>query len=425
MRRVLGGLFGLLLLLPGWRTTAQDGLWVDAGQELGAISPYSYGSNHGPWAAVPYELLPAADAAGLTFLRFPGGNWGDLNNLSPRHVDDFIALCRRMGAEPSISVRLRNGGTPEAAAELVRYTNIEKGYGVRYWSIGNEPNLYPDYDTVMFNQEWRTIAEAMRAIDPSILLLGPELSQYPPDFASTPKDRAGRDWLSEFLSANGDLVDVVTVHRYPFPQERNRATTIEELRANPPEWDAIIPNLRGIIREVSGRDLPIGITEVNSHWNSAYGLAASPDSFYNALWWADVLGRLIQQRVDIVAHWTLQSPNAFGGWGLLGQFDDIRPSYYIYQLYQQFGTTLLVATSTEPEVSLTAARRQDDALTLMIVNLSATDKNLPLHIAHFEAAMAEVWRFDAEHNAALLGTESLGERLHLPAQSVTLLVIHP
>jgi hypothetical protein len=56
-----------------------------------------------------------------------------------------------LGAEPSISVRL-HGGTPEAAAELVRYTNIEQGYAVRYWSIGNEPSLYRDYDTETYNE---------------------------------------------------------------------------------------------------------------------------------------------------------------------------------------------------------------------------------------------------------------------------------
>ena len=30
---------------------------------------------------------------------------------------------------------------PEQAAELVRYVNIEKKYGVEYWAIGNEPTF--------------------------------------------------------------------------------------------------------------------------------------------------------------------------------------------------------------------------------------------------------------------------------------------
>jgi len=157
-------------------------LHVDAGQRLGLISPLVYGTNHGPWSVVTYDLRPQAEAAGITFLRFPGGNWGDQNTLRGYQVDQFIDLAQRMGAEPSISVRL-TGGTPESAAELVRYANVESGYDIRYWSIGNEPSLYSEYDTVRYNPEWRTFAEAMRAVDPDILLIGPDLYQYSSEFA--------------------------------------------------------------------------------------------------------------------------------------------------------------------------------------------------------------------------------------------------
>lgn len=46
-----------------------------------------------------------------------------------------------MGATAMFNVRLLNG-TPEQAAEMVRYVNIEKKYNVQYWGIGNEPTLY-------------------------------------------------------------------------------------------------------------------------------------------------------------------------------------------------------------------------------------------------------------------------------------------
>jgi hypothetical protein len=51
------------------------------------------------------------------------GEWGDRNDLQPYQIDQFIALARDLDVEPSISVRL-HGGTPAAAAELVRYTNM-------------------------------------------------------------------------------------------------------------------------------------------------------------------------------------------------------------------------------------------------------------------------------------------------------------
>jgi len=87
------------------------------------------------------ETLPLAEAAGLTVLRYPGGEWGDQNDLKGYQIDQFVALARKMGAEPMIHVRLP-GSTPEQAASLVRYANVEKGYNIKYWAIGNEPSLY-------------------------------------------------------------------------------------------------------------------------------------------------------------------------------------------------------------------------------------------------------------------------------------------
>src|SRR5262245_14817383 len=64
-------------------------LYVDADQRLGAISPLVYGTNYGPWmgAFLP-DVQRQVDAAGFTFLRFPGGNWGDLNDLAGQQIDD-------------------------------------------------------------------------------------------------------------------------------------------------------------------------------------------------------------------------------------------------------------------------------------------------------------------------------------------------
>src|SRR5512140_2205339 len=113
--------------------------YVDPGRDLGPISPYIYGSNYSMYGAVPAESYQAALDSHVTTLRFPGGQWGNANDILPYNLDSFIAFCGKLGAMPTISVRFQ-GGTPEKAAELVRYANIEKGYKVTYWSIGNEPD---------------------------------------------------------------------------------------------------------------------------------------------------------------------------------------------------------------------------------------------------------------------------------------------
>ena len=118
-----------------------DALFVDPGTDLGPISPYMFGTNYGPMHAVVLDKMPLVENAGFTALRFPGGAWTDAVDIQAFQIDQFITFCRQVGAIPTISVRLLDG-KPETAAELVRYTNLEKKYGVVYWSIGNEPTLY-------------------------------------------------------------------------------------------------------------------------------------------------------------------------------------------------------------------------------------------------------------------------------------------
>jgi hypothetical protein len=413
-------------------TPVPNTLVVDPGMELGPVSPYVYGSNYGPFTAVPAGKLELAIQSHVTALRFPGGEWGDVNDLQTYQLDSFLALCQQMGAIPTISVRLLNG-TPAAAAELVRYANIEKGYKIRYWSIGNEPSLYDgkpnvDYDTLGFNREWRAIAMAMKAVDPAILLLGPELhGTYTSNFDTNPKDSAGRDWMTEFLKANGDMVDIVTYHRYPFPlTNASPNATINDLRQDLPEWTRTVRYLRSLIRETTGRDLPIGVTEASSHYSSALGGEGTPDSFYNAIWWADVLGRLIDEDIFIVNQWLFANSSGFsGGWGLIATAG-VRPMYYTYQMYSHFGTERVYAASGVANVSIYASKRGDGTLTLMVVNLADEEQRIPLQVEGMRLSQAEAWLFDATHNAEALGQQALltGGLLVLPPQSISLFALN-
>jgi hypothetical protein len=417
-------LVGCTLCITLFATLAQDApvsvLRVDAANALHEISPYVYGANHGPSFSFPTDMFPEAGASGITFLRFPAGRWGDENNIRPEQLDLFIIQCEIIGAEPSVHVRLENG-TPEQAAELVRYANIEKGYDITYWAIGNEPNLFRDYSIEQLNTEWRAIAEAMLAVDPDIILMGPEISQYPP----TPDDYHAplREWVRAFVVANGDLVDIVTIHRYPFPQGQD-VTTIEGLRRNTVEWDFIIPDLRAVVQEAAGRDIPVAVTEINSHWSNSGGGEAGMDSHYNAIWLGDVLGRLIKHDVEIVALFTFATTGNQGSWGLINGYN-LRPTYYTYQLYQRFGTQLVESESNDADLTIYAALGEDGSLRLIVINLADDAKTAALVIDGFEAgnAAAEVWRFDPTVNGEQIESETLGKSITLPGQSITLYIL--
>lgn len=408
-------------------TPVADELVVDPGLDLGPISPYIYGTNYGPMHAIPLEVMPLAENAGFTTLRFPAGAWTDTTDVKPFQIDMLMTFAEQLGAMPTISVRML-GGKPETAAELVRYTNIEKKYGVTYWSIGNEANIYTqlkqaDYDYTIdhLNRDWRAIALAMKEVDPSIKLMGPELSQWNDSLETTPKDSSGRDWMIEFLKANGDLVDVVTVHRYPM-HSPTKPVTIQDLRENPHKWPGEMDYLRKVIRETLGRDLPIAITEVNSDPSPAQLQDTSPDSFYNAIWYADVLGQMMNADVFMVNQWSISQRS--GGLGLF-QGTNIRPSFYVFPLYKNFGSEQVYAGSGVADVDIFAAKREDGALTLMVINLSDTEQHIPLQVKGMQLKEAEVWLLDATHLSENLGTQAFSENgtVVLPAQSATLYVI--
>lgn len=430
-KRLLIPLFLLILLsacgLAPAPTPVPEALFVDPGTSLGPISPYIYGTNYGPMHAVLPEMMPLVETAGFTVLRFPGGAWTDTVDIKSFQVDMFMHFARQVGAMPTISVRLLDG-KPEIAAELVRYTNLEKKYGVAYWSIGNEPSIYTqlkqadyEYTTEHLNRDWRAIAVAMKDVDPTIKLIGPEIHQWNASEQTTPKDAAERDWMTEFLKANGDLVDVVSVHRYPL-HSPTRPVTVQDLRENTRKWRGEVEYLRQLIREVTGRDLPIAITEVNSDPSSAMLQDVSPDSFYNAIWYADVLGQLMDADVFMVNQWVLSQRST--GLGLI-QNTTVRPTFYVFPLYKNFGVEQVYAASGVPDVDIFAARREDGALTLMAINLSDTEQRIPLQVKNIKLAEAEVWRLDSTHASENLGVQAFATdgTVLLPAQSATLYMI--
>lgn len=409
--------------LPTWTPTVpvtQPGLFVDAGLPAGSVSPHVYGTNYGPWLFVPLQMQPAAEAANLSVMRYPGGNWGDRNDMDEWNLDQYIMLSRQFGAEPYIHVRLLNG-TAERAADVVRLLNVEKGYNVRFWSIGNEPNLFGDgYETDQFVREWREWAEAMRAVDPNIILIGPEINQFYAN-PTQPHQMELERWMIEFLKANGDMVDVVSFHRYPFPSSQLAGPpSPDELRHASTEWDTLIPYARDLVREYTGRDLPIAVTEANSSWAASSGGDTTMDSHLNAIWWGDALGRMIRNGVYMVNQFAI-----IGQFGLMGNYE-VKPIYNVYLMYKEFGDELLYASSDEELVSIFASVREDGALAVMVNNLAAEAKQVPLTLSGWGySGEAQVLLFDKEHAATAqpgiqVGPETM---LTLSPESMLLLII--
>ncbi|MGJ3240854.1 MAG: GH39 family glycosyl hydrolase [Anaerolineae bacterium] len=433
MRRLFPVLCAYLLILMGGQgmpVGAQEDepvtVTVDASAIVGTISPYVLGVNHGPWSEVSLQMQENAQQINTPFLRYPGGNWGDQFNLTEAQIDLYMLQAQMWDAVPSIHVRLE-GGTPEQAAALVRYANIEKGYDVRHWYIGNEPNLFDDYTIEQFNQDWRVFAEAMLAVDPDLILIGPEVSQFPDTTSPNDPNATLNDvWLRQFLEVNGDLVDIVGVHRYPFPLSfAGEPTSLSAMRENVPRWQTVVQNMRDTIDDVLGEPLPVALTEVNSHWSNSGGSIASPDSYYNAVWWSGVLTTLIHEEVDIITYFMFSTVGANGPFGLLDRYEP-RPTYYTYRLYSEIGDNRLQSTSSDDYI--TALATQDSAsgqVALIVTNLYEEDRAVQIDVSDLDLAAVNTMHILTPELMAepVPASDYLTDNtLTLPAQSVVLLL---
>ena len=161
-----------------------------------------------------------------TDMRAPFNTWHEVETL-PHSLgfdfhevgtDEFLALCREVGAEPFISINLA-WDSPEECAAWLEYCNgsadtpwgklrADRGhpepYHVKYWSLGNElgyGHMEGPNDVKAYTDKARACGEAMRKIDPSIeLVMSGEWRQ--------------EQWFTEGLPPMADHVDHIAVHEY-------------------------------------------------------------------------------------------------------------------------------------------------------------------------------------------------------------------
>lgn len=120
-------------------------------------------------------------------------------------TDEFIELCRRVGAEPYICF---NGEAPlQENLDWVSYCNATEGkfaemrkanghnqpYSVKIWSVGNER-----YDKDYIRQV-RDTAKALKAVSPDILI-------------TCPGSQSGKEIDRYLLEQAGEYLDYVSAH---------------------------------------------------------------------------------------------------------------------------------------------------------------------------------------------------------------------
>jgi alpha-N-arabinofuranosidase len=192
------------------------------------------------------DVLDEIKKLGVPIIRYPGGNFVSgynwLDGIGPKAsrpavldkawnsmnsnefgTDEFLSWCRLVGTEPLLGLNLGTG-TPEQAAALVEYCNLDKGtrwsdlrrkngtaepYKVQKWCLGNEmdgPWQIGHMTATEYGLKAEDAARQMRYVDPSLKLIacgssGPGMPTY-------------LEWDREVLEQCYDYVDAISLHRY-------------------------------------------------------------------------------------------------------------------------------------------------------------------------------------------------------------------
>jgi len=185
--------------------------------EMGAGAlrfPYGALSNNYLWTKDPQNLVDGPQPCVAVPNRAPASwDWAvDEQGFFKKDLgfDEYVALCRKIGAEPVVCVNIMShvfNSDDEItidtliyyAREWVRYANITRGYGIKYWQLGNEQDHHSDiYPQAAFKSDYKKMAMAMLEVDPTIKT-GPGLLNR---------------WNDEMLRYCPEYVEFITCHQY-------------------------------------------------------------------------------------------------------------------------------------------------------------------------------------------------------------------
>jgi Cellulose binding domain/Fibronectin type III domain len=438
---------------------------VNANENLGAIPSTAYGINQAVWDGqmnTPASVTLMRQA-GIGMMRYPGGSYGDIyhwqTNTAPggyvapgTDFDSFMATAKAAGAQP-ILIANYGSGTPQEAADWVRYANITKGYGVKYWEIGNEI-----YGNGYYGADWETdnhtskspaayaanllqYASAMKAVDPSVKI-GAVLTLPGnwPDSVVGSGDSG--DWNHTVLSDAGQAIDFVIVHWYP--SGSGAATLLGE----PAQVAGELAQLRQEIDQYAGPNGPhiqIAMTEANG--------GVFEDTQPDALFAADTYLTALENGVFTVDWWDTRNgataistaPDGatdYGDFGVLSSggcagsvceppMNTPFPTYYAISMLSKLGQpgdTMVRAGSDQRLVAVHAARQADGSLAVMLINKDPVNSYpVSLHYVGFTPGSAQptVYTYGDEASSVTSASQGTSASQTLPPYSVMTVVLKP
>jgi hypothetical protein len=455
----------LTQIAPAASASTAVNVTVNTNEGLGTIPATAYGLNSAVWDSqmnVP-QVQNLLQSAGVQMLRYPGGSYGDIYNWQTNTApggyvapgtdfDSFMGTVKKIGAQPMLIANYGTG-TPQEAAAWVEYANVTKGYGDKYWEIGNEiyGNGYYGADWEADNHASKSpatyaqniiqYATAMKAVDPTSKI-GAVLTLPGnwPDSVVASGDSG--DWNKIVLSTAGSAIDFVIVHLYPSSGMGASVLNV------PDQVSGELAQLRQEINQYAGANGPniqVAMTETDSNNDM--------DTQPGALYAADTYMTSLENGVFTVDYWdTHNGPSAistapdaatdFGDEGLLSSGTCVGttcepalntpfPPYYAISMLSKLGLpgdTMVRAGTNNQLVVAHAVRQANGDLAVMLINEDpANTYSVNLNYNGFtpSSAVPVVYSYADEGTSITTASSGTSAAQTLPPYSIETIVLQP
>lgn len=389
---------------------------VDPNRKLRRVDPRLFGVNAAVWDAAFYSPNTTAllEELGNNVLRFPGGSLSDVyhwaTNTSEGETfewatsfDEFAEVAVATRATVFITANYGTG-TPEEAAEWVRYSNKLKKYNFEYWEIGNEnygtweaDNNDRPHDPVTYANRFREYYRKMKAVDPGIrigaVIARGEDSEIVYTDNPVTNPRTGEvhlGWTPVMLTTLRNLgvtPDFVIYHRY---EQGPGGESDLFLLNSAASWPDDAANIRQMVDDYlgpKGRRVELICTENNSVFSNP---GKQTTSLVNGLFLADSIGNILKTEFNAMVWWDLRNGREAGnnnssslyGWRRYGDYGivndadpagpaDRYPTFYVYKLLKHFargGELVVPAQSDYTSLGVYAVRAGGRSLRLLLIN---------------------------------------------------------
>lgn len=298
----------------------------------------------------PTDLCVPAEVkeSGVKLMRY-GGSTVDKNYCDPAdpsmcsvEKEQYLTMAKNMKANairPLLQVPYFDGVFTEGqAGELVDFINGTHGQAVKHWTIGNEPDKYDGLKSLSktaiaegIADYFKRFAVEMRASDPDIVIVGPDLASF------------DRDILRELTDINKPLsdlcggfqvnpphgkwhpyLDILSVHVYPFTGGQSP----DEVITRPKNFEENVMYLKELViacngaHSRTGKDqLKMAVTEINLEYRPdgliLEDLDLSPEgtstmSFLAGQYWAEIMSVGMKHGLEFINFWSVKEGDELG-----------------------------------------------------------------------------------------------------------------